>query len=95
VTAPMNDRYRRRFPNRRQWPSNIVYGLYAEVKTEMAVNELAWDWAGLEVASNATAWIEAPGVGDEVEAALRAESARRERRAAALAEGWTAGEPGE
>jgi hypothetical protein len=83
VNQPMNSEpYRRRFPDPRQWPSNVVYGLYAEVKTEAAVNELSWGWAGLQVA-------------DEASRFLAAEQARVERQQKAQAEGWTAGEPGE
>jgi hypothetical protein len=82
VDQPQNDPYRRRFQDPRQWPSGLVYGLYAEVKTEKAVNELSWEWAGNEVA-------------DEASRFLKAEQARQERRRTAQAEGWRAREPGE
>lgn len=96
MNAPMNDRYHRRFQDPRQWPSQVVFGLYAEVKTEKAVNELSWEWAGNQVAAEASAWVDAPGLGDEVEAALRAETARQERWATAQTEGWAVGgDPGE
>lgn len=82
MTGPLNGRYQRRFQDPRQWPSAVVFGLYAEVKTEAAVNELSWEWAGHQVA-------------DEVSAFLNAEEARQERRLRARAEGWRQGEPGE
>jgi nitroimidazol reductase NimA-like FMN-containing flavoprotein (pyridoxamine 5'-phosphate oxidase superfamily) len=65
-----------------QWPSRVVFGLYAEVKAEKAVNELSWELARHQVA-------------DEAAAFLAAEAARRERRRTARAEGWKQGEPGE
>lgn len=75
--------YRRRFQDPRQWPSSVVYGLYAEAKTEKAVNELSWGWAGEQVSSEAAAF-------------LKAEEARQERQHRAQAEGWTSGgDPGE
>lgn len=82
MNQPMNGPYRRRFQDPRQWPSSVVYGLYAEVKTERAVNELSWGWAGEQVSAEASAF-------------LKAEQARQERQQKAQTEGWTAGEPGE
>lgn len=82
MNAPQNDPYRRRFQDPRQWPSSLVYGLYAEVKTERAVNELSWGWAGEQVSMEAAAF-------------LKAEQDRQARQQKAQAEGWTAGEPGE
>jgi hypothetical protein len=82
MTEHFNAPYRRRFPNPEQWTSNEVFGLYAEVKTEKAVNELSWEFARHQVA-------------DEVSAFLRAQDAREQRRRAAQAEGFVGGEPGE
>lgn len=82
MNAPDNAPYERRFPNPEQWPSRVVFGLYAEVVTEKTVNQMSWEWAGHQVA-------------DEVSAFLRAQGAREERQRAALDAGYVQGEPGE
>jgi hypothetical protein len=83
MSAPSNGGgYHRRYPNPEQWPSSVVYSLYAEVKAEHAVNELSWELAQHQVA-------------DEASAFLKATADRLERRRKARLEGWRQGEPGE
>ena len=82
MTAPLNGPYHRRFQDPRLWPSGVVFGLYAEAKTEKAVNELSWEWAGSQVAAEASAFLDG-------------ERRRQERRQRAQANEWTPGEPGE
>lgn len=82
MNGPNNDRYRRRFPDPKDWPSNAPYGLYAEIRTQERVNELSWQMAAEQVA-------------DEATALLKAEVARQERRRAVTAEGFEQGWPGE
>ncbi len=77
-------RYRRRFVNWRDRPSNAA--------SEQFVSDTA------ETVRKLNSWLdehEARGVLAEAEALCASEARRQAARTAAQAEGWTAGEPGE
>lgn len=80
-----NDRYRRKFVNWQDRPSNSPAARFAAQETVERVRELN-EWFDQH---------QAAAVLSEAEALCAAEGRRRAAAAAAQAEGWERGEPGE
>ncbi|MET0417484.1 MAG: hypothetical protein ABW022_15840 [Actinoplanes sp.] len=80
--VPSNDRYVRRLSDPSRWPSNRAFADRAVEQTRQRVNELSWEFAGLQVAG-------------EAEKFLAAQAAREERWRLAQSKDFGRGDPGE